>query len=394
MRCSVPKLPRLPVMGWGSLTGPRAPGVPCLLDNTSKIFTTSGRASLLLAMEYLHIVPGDTVLLPTYHCPTMVAPVVALGATPVFYPIGNDGAPRLDWLQAHVASNARALFVVHFFGLPQPLKAIRAWCDARSVALVEDCAHAMFGRSGERPVGQWGDLAIGSLPKFFPVPEGGCLIVNEGTCSPSLSSCTGAQQIKAALNILEEGAVHGRLPGLGGLVNATGRILRGVRRNATGALAPAAAAPIQMDAATTGSGDYGIDNTLAHRRLTGPARWVATSLPRARIVERRRARYAELAVRLSGQGGMRPLRPQLPADCAPYVFPLWVDNPDPGYAEMRRRQEPVFRWDRRWPGIAPVADDQGLLWSHHVLQLACHQDLPDDAVESYARTIVELFGCN
>jgi hypothetical protein len=91
-------LPKLPVFGWHSLQGGPSP-LPSLLDLPRLNYTTSGRASILLALQALGVGPGQAVLLPTYHCPSMVAPVTHLGATPVFYPIDEQGTPLLQSLQ-------------------------------------------------------------------------------------------------------------------------------------------------------------------------------------------------------------------------------------------------------------------------------------------------------
>lgn len=96
---------------------------------------------------------------------------------------------------------------------------LRTWCDETGVALIEDCAHALFGNAGERRVGAWGDLAIASLTKFLPVPEGGCLICNQAPGEPlQLGRHRLVFQLKLALDILEEGARHAALPGLNGLL--------------------------------------------------------------------------------------------------------------------------------------------------------------------------------
>lgn len=379
-------LPPLPVLGWASFTGTRQAGTSCLLDDPSLVYTSSGRASLLLAMEALGIAPGVRVLVPTYHCPSVVAPVTQRGGEPVFYPIDETGAPDLAWLGRADTSRVRAIVVAHLFGLPQPMRAIREWCDQRGISLVEDCAHALFGRSDGRAIGAWGDFAIGSLPKFLPVPEGGCLVTQRPPARPELARCPPVTQFKTGLNIVEAGARQRRFAGLDtvvcGVLDGMQR-LRGTERreNAddTPLLAPL---PPELD------GDFQVDNALAHRQPSAPTRWIADGLPRGRIVARRRRFYTALLQRLSGIDGMRPLRPELPPDCAPYVFPLWVDQPEPGYAELRRQRIPVFRWDRIWPGTPVVEGDHGLAWSHHVLQLSCHQDFDDTALQRYADMVV------
>jgi hypothetical protein len=398
-------IPRLPVFGWQALAGDREAATPCLLTLPGLRYTTSGRAAILLALETLGIGPGDGVLLPTYHCPTMVAPAADRGATPRFYPIDDCGAPQLAWLRQQDLRGVRAMLVAHFFGLPQNLAPVRAWCQDKGIALIEDCAHALFGRSGARPIGGWGDVAIASLTKFLPVPEGGCLIVNNGGSAPALTPCSSGQQLQAAIDIVEVGAAQGRLAGLNGLVSGTLAGLRRLRgaRPRPGALPNARApvvgggqaVPVPAEAAAPGvplgPADMGIDTALAHRELTHASRWVGQHLPRQRIVLRRRQHYETLSKALAGHPGLHPLRPLLPPDCAPYVFPLWVDRPDPGYAELRRQRMPVFRWDRLWPDVPRIAADHGLDWSHHVLQLACHQDLSELELQRFVQSLLGLY---
>ena len=384
-------IPRLPVFGWQSLQGRQQAGVPCMLDLPGLHYSTSGRASILLALEALGVGRGDRVLLPTYHCPTMVAPAARLGAIPEFYPIDAHGSPDLAWLDRQKLQGVRVLLAAHYFGLPQPMERISRWCAARGIALIEDCAHALFGRSGQRPVGTWGDVAIGSLTKFLPVPEGGCLILNtDRGALRSLTPCGTATHAKAAVDILEVGAAQGQIAGVNGLVTNGLAALRRLR-----ALRYAPAAPKESDAAleaVAATAEFSLDVAMAHRALAWPCRWMAKTLPRERIVQRRRRYYELLSQRLGQQLGLLPLRPELPPDCAPYVFPLWVEEPDPSYAELRRLGMPVFRWDRLWPGVPVIEGDCGLEWSHHVLQLACHQDLTNADIERFVQALLRLYG--
>ncbi len=395
--------PRLPVMGWQTFQGPRDAALPSLLTHPRHQLTTSGRAAILLALECVGVGPDDVVLVPSYHCPTMVAPVLTLGAQAVFYPIDAQGAPRLDWLQAHAPVRAKAMLATHYFGLPQPMDANRAWCDARGIALIEDCAHAMFGRSGSRPVGGWGDVAIASLTKFFPTPEGGILALNRPDLTlPALTPASSLQQIKAAADILHMGASHDRLTGLNRLIRGVFALRGLLRRPAPvrfaepaapiGDTTTAAAAAPEERVEDVDANMALIDLPLSHRALTAASGWVSTRVPRQRIVDARRRHYAHLLQAFQGDAGFHPLMPQLPADSAPYVFPLWVRTPDPGYLEMRRLGVPVSRWDRLWPGVPALPGDAGVAWSHHVLQLACHQDLSEADLHGIVTQVRRLFG--
>jgi len=372
--------PKLPVFGWQTLSGQQNAEIPCLLSRPRRLLTTSGRAAILLALEQLGVGPGDIVLMPSYHCPTMISPVTALGATPLFYPITAAGAPDQTRLQALAQQRPKAMLVAHFFGLPQPMAELRAWCDHHGIALIEDCAHSIFGASGERTVGAWGDLAIASLTKFFPTPEGGCLVLNRADLSmPTLSRPGAIKQLKAALDIIHMGANHGRLHGLNGFVRGLFSLKKRILRQA----------PQVSETDDVGYG--GVDMQLSHRALTSASRWVSAWVPRQRIVVQRQRNFDRLLQLLSGHEGLHPLMTGRPTDCAPYVFPLWVDTPDPGYAELRRLGIPVSRWDRVWPDVPVMPNDMGGLWSCHVLQLACHQDLREQDLQQMAQVILRLY---
>lgn len=379
-------IPRLPVLDWQTFSGNRLSETPCLLAHPRSQFTNSGRASILLALELIGVGPGDEVLVPTYHCPTMVAPIVALGAQPVFYPVDEQGAPVLAWLEAVISSHVRAILVAHFFGLPQPLASIRRWCDQNRVRLIEDCAHALFGASDGRAIGTWGDVAIGSLTKFLPVPEGGCLANNLLTGPmQSLQRPSKIGQTKAGFDIVHAGVNHGRLRGLGYLVRAFYGLLAMLKR--TSAVTTKPSNPSVAEGFT-------IDAVQAHRALTNASAWIAKHASRDRIVAQRRENYRFFAEALTGLTGLRPLHSSLPNDCAPYVFPLWVDQPDPGYTELRRLDFPVSRWDRLWPSVPTINADVGIKWSRHILQLACHQDLKRTELQQMVDILQRVYAPN
>ena len=386
-------IPRLPVFGWSAFAGGPS-DVHSMLELPGLHYTTSGRAAILLALEALGVGPGDQVLLPTYHCPTMVAPVTHLGAKPVFYPIDELGTPLIPWLVAHAPRNARVLLAAHYFGLPQPMGLLREWCDQRGIAFIEDCAHALFGVAGERPTGAWGDVSIGSLTKFLPVLEGGCLVMNRPAAMPALRPASAGEHFRAGIDVLETSASQGQLHGLNTLLLQGMGLMRRLRRsapNVTPAGPVAAAADAECPPGLASGPELLIDADLAHRALARPCRWLADALPHGRIVAKRRSHYQHLLEALSGHGGLRPLLRHLPEQAAPYVFPLWVDQPDPGYAELRHCGMPVFRWDRLWPGMPLLPHDQGRGWSHHVIQLACHQDLSREDIDRFVRQLLSTY---
>lgn len=371
--------PRLPVLGWSAFSGARAAPIGGVLSSPHRRYTTSGRAAIALALQALEIGLGGKVLVPTYHCPTMIAPVARVGAQPMFYPITASGAVDLEWLERADLAGVRAMLATHYFGISQPMSRLRAFCDSHGIALIEDCAHAFFGESDGAPVGSWGDVAIASLPKFFPVPEGGLIAsVRRPLDGLDLPPCSLFDEVKVAVSAVEIGAAFDRFPG----ANAILRAVVGVKNRLRGD-ASAGAAAIR---AGKHSG-LSVDARLTSLRPAIVAHWIVSSVFRSRIVENRRRNYKALASRLRRIDGARALFPDLPDGATPYVFPLYVDDPSASYQQLRSAGVPIFRWDEIWPGTPTLDGDHGLDWAHRVFQLGCHQDLSLSDIEAMATTV-------
>lgn len=376
------RYPRLPVLGWSAFSRRPAEPLPGVMDAKQRCATVSGRAAIGLAIQALGIRPGERVLVPTYHCPTMITPIVAAGAIPVFYPIGPTGGASLAWLEERGTRDVRAMVVAHYFGVPQAMAGIRKFCDANGLALIEDCAHSFFGVSDGRPVGSWGDVAIASLTKFFPVPEGGLIVSNDVPLDHMrLSPRPWIDELRAIGDAIQAGAEHGKLGGLNSLLQALFGAKALVRRTAQAEQAPALAR-VNVD-----------DELLKPAQPAAATLWITRHVHAGRIAACRRRNYARLAKRLAGVRGAYPLVPDLPPGAVPYVFPLYVHRAEALYQPLRRTGIPIFRWDLLWPDTPALeADDQGLDWSTHVFQLGCHQDLTEHDIEKIASTVRLIVG--
>lgn len=366
-----PSLPRSPVLGWASFTGSRSATLPSVQDLPHVVLTSSGRAAIFQALLLLNLPAGSKVLAPTYHCPTMVAPVLLAGLQPVFYAVRADGLPDLDSLSRPVAANARVLLAPHYFGFARSLREVRGWCDQRGIVLIEDCAHAFFGQAGERSIGRWGDFAIASLSKFFPMSEGGLLA---SAYRPVDNLALAPQTLKAAIkgwvDVIETGAAYRRWRGLNAGLSALFRL-----KNRNRAVGLSSSAPVDLPESATEM-MTGCDMGRITQSPLMVSRLLLRVLPRDRIVARRRENYRLYAEQFAEMLGVRPLFPELPLQTVPYVFPMWFDAADAVYAGLRAVGAPVFRWDRIWPGTpTDLPNDHGIAWSRHVLQFLCHQDL-------------------
>ena len=376
-------LPKLPVLGWEAYLGPRGVDVPGVMNASYKRYTISGRAAISLALQVLGAKPGGTVLLPTYHCTTMVTPVVHAELQPMFYPLTVDGSPNLSWLQQADLSGVVAIIAAHYFGLPQPMSKVRAFCDDRGIALIEDCAHCFFGYSDGKPVGSWGDVAIASLTKFFPVPEGGLIVSHTRPLDGiSLDSSNLRNELKAALDAIEMGARHERFPGLNGLLEG----VFGLKGKLRGR--PQSTADLQGQTDDTNA--VNASRLLSTKRPAYAVRWIVETVHQERIVSLRRRNYMELVRQLAGLSGTRILRAELSSDAVPYVFPLYVDDYRTTYHSMRASGIPIFCWDELWCDTPSIEGDSGRDWATHVFQLGCHQDLSLNDITEIARIVRDV----
>jgi perosamine synthetase len=373
-----PRIPGAPVLSrasFGHAAGPRPLSV---LDAGAARFVTSGRIAIGLALREMDIKPGDTVLVPAYHSPSMIPPVLACGAEPRFYRIRADTSVDLDDVAAKLDPSVRVLMVTHYFGFPQPLAALRAFCDARGLLLLEDCAHAFFGEYQGTPFGAWGDYAIASSMKFFPIYEGGCLVsARHSLTRVKLRSAGAGFEAKVALTTLENSFAYGRLPLVAALLRlplaAKGVLWRALKaRRAPGAATPALA-PDSSDSS------FDFDPRWLDKRSSLFSRLMLRLVSSGRIGALRRRHYQALHDALVGLSGVRPLFPALPAGVYPWVFPLLADDPaclQRLCAALAQAGVPYVRFgETLWPGVdakvCPVSADL----SQRLVALPCHQAL-------------------
>jgi hypothetical protein len=318
-------------------------------------FVASGTVALALALRDLGLAHGHEVLLPDYHCPSMVLPAQALGGTPVFYPVPADLAIIPEGLEPYAGARTRALVLPHFFGFPQQAtSAIAVWCRARGVALIEDCAHAFFGELAGQPLGAFGDYAIASTRKFFPGTEGGMLVRNGSSPSVVLAKPSLGRELKSLYDTVHLAALAGRL---------------GVFRR----LLPARPVEAHACPAPSTSPAYRLDEPMLARAGSRLARMLVRLSDHAAIASARRHHYQQWLTATARLRDATPLYPALPEGVVPYVFPLRVTRPERDFPRLKRAGLPIWRWDTL--AVSACATSQEL--GRCLLQLPCHQSLTD-----------------
>lgn len=150
----------------------------------------SGSSANLIAFMVLtapelgerQIRPGDEVITVACGFPTTVTPALNYGAVPVFVDVS---IPQYNidvtQLEKALSDKTKAVMIAHTLGNPFNIKAVKSFCDAHRLWLIEDNCDALgskFTIDGKTKfTGTWGDIGTSSFypPHHMTMGEGGCV---------------------------------------------------------------------------------------------------------------------------------------------------------------------------------------------------------------------------
>lgn len=330
-----------------------------------------GRYALLEAMRRAGVVAGAVVLLPAFHCRSMVEPVLCLGATACFYPVGADLQPdftALSLLRAEGKPPA-VMVLTHYFGFPNALDETAQFCAHHGIVLIEDCAHAFYGQSSGRLLGTVGSYAIASPWKFLPVRDGGLLRDNTGGSLPHSVAQPWLAEIKAVAAMLQAG------------------VQRLMHRSALPVIDPLALVAQASLMAVHGNklvAKQGLKEIVPERVTVSAlrsSRWGTRHAAHGRVARLRRENYLRWQEGVRDLSGATPLFHRLPDGVVPYIFPLLVDAI--GFHLLKLAGIPLWRWEDMAVTDCAVSRDYRI----RLLQLPCHQELREEELAWMINTV-------
>lgn len=146
------------------------------------IATSSGTGALHLGMAGLGIGPGDEVILGDINWVASVAPIVHLGATPVFVDILRDTwCVDPDAVKAAITKRTKAILAVHLYGNLCDMDALEALGREYEMPVIEDAAEAIGSAWGAAYAGTRGAFGAFSFhaSKTVTTGEGGMFVTND-----------------------------------------------------------------------------------------------------------------------------------------------------------------------------------------------------------------------
>jgi len=338
-------------------------------------FFQEGRYALFRALLEAGVREGDVVCMPAYHCRSLVEPAIYLGAKIFFYSVDSCLHPNLDDISQHLIELdglVKVIVLPHYFGFPQNMSEIVSFCEINNICLIEDCAHAYFGSYEGRMLGSFGEFAIASPRKFFPVEDGGVFVDNRS-------------QVYAKKKLVGKPIVSE--------IKTIVRMLLSLLKSGSAA-SEFDSVPILPDKISVKSeadvlSDCKLeefDPFFAKRGGSLISKLIIKNVSHAKICAYRRANYVRWLEGVVNLNGCHALYSFLPDDVVPYVFPLVIEQ-DANYVfgVLKELGVPVWRWE----DFAVSKCDVSLEYRRSLIQLPCHQGLSEKQV-NWMISIIQL----
>ncbi|MEQ1794645.1 MAG: DegT/DnrJ/EryC1/StrS family aminotransferase [Nitrospira sp.] len=306
------------------------------------------RYALVDALRLLGIGQGHRVLLPSFLCRDLLAPITLLGAMPCWYEVEPGltaaGSPDM-WPEAD------AVLAVNYFGFAQDLAPFAAYAKRTGAKIIEDNAHGYLSRDTQGCwLGTRAAVGLFSLRKTLRIPDGAALLVNDTALLTGLpeqlpfdgSGLNPAQALKAGIR-------HIPLIGSGLLCTAT-ILARAIRKQRTGNATPLSDPSSESKIPSSPNPWTGLAQALMH--VDGDSE-----------IARRREAYSRCAL-AGARCGVSPVFTALPDYCAPYGYSFRGDSA--GLAAMQRLADRMGFDLVTWPDLPGAVRKRAPEYYHNV----------------------------
>jgi perosamine synthetase len=144
--------------------------------------TSSCTGALHIGMAALGIGPGDEVIMADTNWIATAAPIVNLGATPIFVDVlEHSWCINPERVEAAITPRTKAIVATHLYGNLCEMDRLLALSEKYEIPLVEDAAEAIGSVWNGRPAGSMGKFGAFSFhgTKTLTTGEGGILVTND-----------------------------------------------------------------------------------------------------------------------------------------------------------------------------------------------------------------------
>ncbi|MFK7854484.1 MAG: DegT/DnrJ/EryC1/StrS family aminotransferase [Granulosicoccus sp.] len=368
---------------------------PLQLGLTHCRHTYNGSAAIYQAALDKQLGAGDVVLLPAYCCGAELGPFESLGCELLFYDVKSDLSVDHEQIESQLSQrpDIKLLLVTHYLGLAQPnISRLAELCNRAGVALLEDCAHALFCTHAGKALGSYGDYAIFSPRKTLPLTEGGILVATrglDGSVEQPQNAPYWVPRLDRLCYSVQQGLRCSARTGVMAWLNKLAIALWAV---------PAVAIKIIKASGFISSSQwltpdvegkeaeavYSIKSSaLAQRSLLAN--------DAKQVIAMRRQHHDLWLTCLAQCDRARPLLARLPEGCCPLYFVVEVDNPGSCVEALASFDIEAFNW---WQHLSESIEwksfPEARRLKQSLLALPVHQQLTKAQIESMAKRLIEI----
>lgn len=341
----------------------------------------NGRNALFHALSTLNIKKGHTVLMPAFHCPAMVDPIFAYGASVKYYNVRRNLAIDLNEIENLVTRDVAAILYVNFFGFPAPFDSLNDISQRKSIPLIEDCCHALFSKIGNQYLGHHGAVSIFSFRKTLPVEDGGALVINNPGnyyVFPRFRSPL-QYHIRMLKWSLEKILQHP--------ANFQHRHIEPE--------VPAGSVPLKSVPNYHKGPDSHDDREFVPEwrnwSISWPSKWLLAKSNADKIRNKRAENYTRLHAQLQHINIIQPCFPHLPDGICPLGYAFTTEFNRRLDYELRRYGIPAFSFGEFLHETLPQANFQDARYlSRHLTILPIHQDLTSAQIDRMADLVEQV----
>ncbi len=138
----------------------------------------SGSNALYLAIKLLDLPKGSEIILPSFTWISCATAIILNDCIPVFCDVDLDTQNiTAEYIAPVITKKTKAIMIVHYAGLPVEMEEIKTF----GLPIIEDAAHAVDSKIGDRYCGSMGDVGIYSFDgiKNLAIGEAGGLTARD-----------------------------------------------------------------------------------------------------------------------------------------------------------------------------------------------------------------------
>lgn len=378
-----------PTLHWADIAGQAARSSSIWDIKAELHFFMKGRGAAFQALTSLRDSRGGEVLLPAFHCPSVVEPVLRAGYQPRFYSINRDLSIDVSSLEAQVSQKTAAIVVVNYCGFPAGPEVLSRIRDASNCCIIEDWAHSFLQSAPLRLAGSTGDVVLYSFSKLLPTYLGGGLLIKNldmlKGLQPQRKMCV-SESLRVLKRLAEEVVENARDTPIRAALLGLERLRVSLRKMKGDGLSKG----LGGERSPLESPDH-----FFQTRMPWFANFILGKCDLDVMAARRRRNYAIVDKILVETDQVKKVFPCLPDDVCPWAFPLLVEGRGEYDQVLRSQGVPVYTFgETLHPCLfqaEPPIQENAIYLSESLLLLPIHQCLTAGTVVSFAEKVNALF---